>query len=153
IRKHIRNHLTGEDTVILVHVEPLNCTLDQERRASFSPSLVVSVVCRRSRRPDRIERPVSRAPNKRQLCRAICYHGPRSGHNLGDARFPEGPLMNGSRSPADVLEEIRRSPAQKVKVAITDIDGILRGKYVHKEKFLSAAESGFGFCNVVFGWD
>jgi len=61
--------------------------------------------------------------------------------------------MSGSRGAADVVEEVRRSPAQKVKVAITDVDGILRGKYVHKEKFLSAAESGFGFCNVVFGWD
>ena len=55
---------------------------------------------------------------------------------------------------ADVLEALRRSPAQKVKVAITDIDGVLRGKYLHKDKFLSAAEGGgFGFCNVVFGWD
>jgi hypothetical protein len=57
------------------------------------------------------------------------------------------------RDPREVLEEIHRSDAQKVKVAITDIDGILRGKYVHKEKFLSAAQGGFGFCNVVFGWD
>jgi glutamine synthetase len=40
-----------------------------------------------------------------------------------------------------------------VKLAIVDLDGILRGKYVHKDKFLSAVESGFGFCNVVFGWD
>jgi len=40
-----------------------------------------------------------------------------------------------------------------VKVAITDIDGVLRGKYVHLDKFLSALESGFGFCNVVLGWD
>ena len=40
-----------------------------------------------------------------------------------------------------------------MKVAIVDIDGVLRGKYIHKDKFLSAAKSGFGFCNVVFGWD
>jgi len=59
-----------------------------------------------------------------------------------------------SRSPADVLEEVRRSPIQKVKVAVADVDGVLRGKYLHKDKFLSAAEGGgFGFCNVVFGWD
>ena len=41
----------------------------------------------------------------------------------------------------------------KVKVAICDIDGILRGKFLHRDKFLSATKSGFGFCNVVFGWD
>src|SRR5690606_20207747 len=53
----------------------------------------------------------------------------------------------------DIIKLIRKSGAQKVKVAVTDLDGILRGKYMHVEKFLSAAESGFGFCNVVFGWD
>jgi glutamine synthetase len=56
-------------------------------------------------------------------------------------------------TPADVLEALRRAPAQKVKVAVTDVDGVLRGKYLHKDKFLAAAEGGFGFCNVVFGWD
>ncbi len=40
-----------------------------------------------------------------------------------------------------------------VKVAITDIDGVLRGKYMHKDKFLKATEKGFGFCDVIFGWD
>lgn len=55
--------------------------------------------------------------------------------------------------PEDVLKQIRRSEASKVKVAVTDLDGVLRGKFVHVDKFLSAAETGFGFCNVVFGWD
>ena len=52
-----------------------------------------------------------------------------------------------------IVEEVRNSPATRVKVAVSDTDGVLRGKYLHKEKFLSAVESGFGFCNVVFGWD
>ncbi len=51
------------------------------------------------------------------------------------------------------LEEIRKSGTAKVKVAATDIDGVLRGKYLHADKFFSAADGGFGFCNVVFGWD
>ncbi|KAI0780673.1 glutamine synthetase/guanido kinase [Trametes elegans] len=42
----------------------------------------------------------------------------------------------------------------KVKVAGIDVDGVLRGKYMSKEKFLSAATSdGFNFCSVIFGWD
>jgi glutamine synthetase len=53
----------------------------------------------------------------------------------------------------EVLDRLRSSDADYVKVAVTDVDGILRGKYLDKQKFLSAAESGFGFCNVVFGWD
>lgn len=40
-----------------------------------------------------------------------------------------------------------------IKVATTDIDGILRGKYIHKDKFDSTIKSGFGFCSVVLGWD
>jgi glutamine synthetase len=51
------------------------------------------------------------------------------------------------------LAAIRSSEAAKVKVAVSDIDGILRGKYLHRDKFFGAAEGGFGFCDVVFGWD
>jgi glutamine synthetase len=40
-----------------------------------------------------------------------------------------------------------------VKVAVTDMDGILRGKYMQRDKFLSALDGGFGFCDVVLGWD
>jgi len=52
-----------------------------------------------------------------------------------------------------ILDEIRDSKANKIKIAASDIDGILRGKYIHKDKFFSAAKSGFGFCSVIFGWD
>jgi glutamine synthetase len=42
----------------------------------------------------------------------------------------------------------------KVKVAGFDVDGVLRGKFMSKEKFLGAVSSdGFGFCSVIFGWD
>lgn len=53
----------------------------------------------------------------------------------------------------DFLEYVKNYPGQKVKIAITDIDGVLRGKLIHKDKFLSAIDSGSGFCDVVFGWD
>ena len=53
----------------------------------------------------------------------------------------------------EIKQEIARHPASKVKVAVTDIDGILRGKVMHRDKFLSALDGGFGFCSVVFGWD
>ena len=55
------------------------------------------------------------------------------------------------------LKAVERSGAQKVKVAVSDIDGVLRGKYLHIDKFKIAAEpypaGGFAFCDVVFGWD
>ncbi len=52
-----------------------------------------------------------------------------------------------------IIEQIKQGSDDRVKVAITDIDGILRGKIIHRDKFLSAIESGAGFCDVVFGWD
>jgi glutamine synthetase len=61
--------------------------------------------------------------------------------------------MPATLAPAKVLALVRASPGSRVKVAVADIDGILRGKYIHKEKFESAAEGGFGFCDVVYGWD
>ena len=40
-----------------------------------------------------------------------------------------------------------------VKVGVFDMDGVMRGKYMARDKFFSALESGFGFCDVVLGWD
>jgi glutamine synthetase len=57
------------------------------------------------------------------------------------------------KSAGATLEAVRKHPATRVKVAVADIDGVLRGKYIHKDKFFSALDGGFGFCNVVFGWD
>jgi len=56
-------------------------------------------------------------------------------------------------TPQEALARVRATGHQRIKVAITDIDGILRGKYIHIDKFASAIEGGFGFCDVVFGWD
>ncbi len=52
-----------------------------------------------------------------------------------------------------ILDYVREHPDQRVKVALVDIDGVLRGKYISTEKFLSVVQSEMGFCNVVFGWD
>jgi glutamine synthetase len=42
---------------------------------------------------------------------------------------------------------------RRVKLGAFDTDGTLRGKYISLEKFWPAAESGLGFCDVIFGWD
>ncbi|MEK6780635.1 MAG: glutamine synthetase family protein [Bacteroidota bacterium] len=53
----------------------------------------------------------------------------------------------------EILSFVRSHLSAKVKVAVTDIDGILRGKYISVEKFLSALDGNLGFCDVIFGWD
>ncbi len=42
---------------------------------------------------------------------------------------------------------------RKVKVGGFDIDGVLRGKYMALDKFWGCVDDGFGFCDVIFGWD
>lgn len=41
----------------------------------------------------------------------------------------------------------------RAKIGGFDIDGVLRGKYVSMDKLKSALAGGFGFCDVIFGWD
>jgi glutamine synthetase len=53
----------------------------------------------------------------------------------------------------DLLHQLEVAGTEKVKLAVTDIDGILRGKVISFDKFKSIAAKGFGFCDVVFGWD
>jgi len=53
----------------------------------------------------------------------------------------------------ELLRQLAEEHTEKVKLAVTDIDGILRGKVIAFDKLVAIAEKGFGFCDVVFGWD
>src|SRR5262249_6076442 len=57
------------------------------------------------------------------------------------------------RTTADARALVAERELTHVKVGAFDIDGILRGKYMSRAKFESALDSGFGFCDVVLGWD
>jgi glutamine synthetase len=48
---------------------------------------------------------------------------------------------------------LEENKINKIKFAFADIDGILRGKVIHPKKFIDGLQSGYGFCDVVFGWD
>jgi glutamine synthetase len=41
----------------------------------------------------------------------------------------------------------------RVKLGVTDIDGVLRGKYISLAKFESVVSGTSGFCDCVMGWD
>lgn len=51
-----------------------------------------------------------------------------------------------------LAEKLAKEGIRRVKIGATDIDGILRGKYISLEKF-AHCDNGFGFCDVIFGWD
>ncbi|MGH8311088.1 MAG: glutamine synthetase, partial [Steroidobacteraceae bacterium] len=57
------------------------------------------------------------------------------------------------RTAQDARAIVEARSLSHVKVGVFDVDGILRGKYLSQAKFLSALEKGFGFCDVVLGWD
>ncbi len=56
-------------------------------------------------------------------------------------------------NPQNILQQLAEQNTEKVKLAVTDLDGVLRGKMISFEKFAAIVDKGFGFCNVVFGWD
>jgi glutamine synthetase len=57
------------------------------------------------------------------------------------------------KTAADARAIVAERNLTHVKVGAFDIDGIMRGKYMSRAKFESALEGGFGFCDVVLGWD
>src|SRR5215204_4235949 len=65
---------------------------------------------------------------------------PKSGH---DAKHAAVELVQG----------LRGRGVDRAKIGGFDIDGVLRGKYVSLDKLESALAKGFGFCDVIFGWD
>jgi glutamine synthetase len=57
------------------------------------------------------------------------------------------------KTAADAKAIVEQRNLAHVKVGVFDVDGIMRGKYMSRAKFLSALENGYGFCDVVLGWD
>ncbi len=51
------------------------------------------------------------------------------------------------------VELVAHRGIDNIKVGVTDLDGVLRGKYINRRKFEAAIAKGFGFCDVIFGWD
>lgn len=51
------------------------------------------------------------------------------------------------------IARYREEGVRRVKLGVTDIDGVLRGKYISLDKFESIAGSTSGFCDCVLGWD
>src|SRR6185436_16832510 len=52
-----------------------------------------------------------------------------------------------------LLADLATRGITRAKIGGFDLDGVLRGKYVSFDKLRSALKKGFGFCDVIFGWD
>src|SRR5207248_4470186 len=84
-------------------------------------------------------------------CRAGCESVARLGSQMTGERSRMQP--NEVRTAADAAQIVHERGVRHVKLGVFDMDGVLRGKYLAAEKFLSALDGGFGFCDVVLGWD
>jgi glutamine synthetase len=54
---------------------------------------------------------------------------------------------------ADLRTLLTDRNIEHVKIGVFDGDGIMRGKYLGRDKFLAALEKNLGFCDVILGWD
>ncbi len=55
--------------------------------------------------------------------------------------------------PTAKIRQYQKQGIKRVKLALTDIDGVLRGKYISLEKFTSLIKGNAGFCSCILGWD
>lgn len=57
------------------------------------------------------------------------------------------------RTTRDARAIVEERGLTHVKVGLFDNDGVMRGKYMSRDKFFSSLDHGFAFCDVVLGWD
>jgi glutamine synthetase len=57
------------------------------------------------------------------------------------------------KTAADARALVEARGLSHVKLGVVDLDGVIRGKYLARDKFFNALEQGFKFCDIVFGWD
>lgn len=88
------------------------------------------------------------APQRKTVAYANDAAGEPVGPNVIDVEN-----VFGKKTVADIKKGLKNLGVEYVKVGFFDVDGILRGKYMKVEKFVSALDGGFGFCDVVVGWD
>jgi glutamine synthetase len=104
-----------------------------------------------------IQRPKDTARRKSEPCDgAACLRSEGAGGpRITQAHLREQDIMQPRqvRTAEDARTLVAERDVPHVKLGVFDIDGILRGKYVSRDKFLSALDNGFGFCDVVLGWD
>ncbi|UPJ64581.1 glutamine synthetase [Bradyrhizobium sp. 191] len=57
------------------------------------------------------------------------------------------------KTAADARALVEERGLSHVKLGVVDLDGVIRGKYLARDKFFGALEGGLSFCDIIFGWD
>ena len=61
--------------------------------------------------------------------------------------------MRGFQSNQELLSFIQEHTISRFKIGVIDFNGVLRGKFISKKKFISGLGNGLSFCDVVIGCD
>src|SRR5258708_12264536 len=78
----------------------------------------------------------------------------RTRFNATSSAFPGNAMKpEDVKTVADAKKIVNERKLTHVNVGVFDIDGILRGKYMSRDKFFGSLDKGFGFSDVVLGWD
>lgn len=77
----------------------------------------------------------------------------RGASKEGRVAEPSAPSEEQSQAALGFIDKLRDDGFERAKIGGFDVDGVLRGKYVSLDKLASALRKGFGFCDVIFGWD
>jgi len=75
----------------------------------------------------------------------------RKARNDSPAAHRADPMAKASAD--EMMTKLEAQGIKEAKIGGFDVDGVLRGKYVSLDKLRSALKKGFGFCDVIFGWD
>lgn len=51
------------------------------------------------------------------------------------------------------MQKDAQKAVRLLKIGVTDVDGVLRAKYLNSGKIEGILDPAIGFCNVIFGWD
>jgi len=62
-------------------------------------------------------------------------------------------MTRAEQGPERAAQAVREAAVSHVLIGVCDIDGVIRGKYLEKDKLLAALTGGTAMCRVVFGWD
>lgn len=60
---------------------------------------------------------------------------------------------NAKEQAEEIVARLKQAEINRIKLGVTDMDGVLRGKYISLDKFESIAAATSGFCDCVLGWD
>ena len=56
-------------------------------------------------------------------------------------------------STLDIERLLNDEPTTMIRIGVTDMDGVIRGKCLSAERFLQALDGGLSICDCLLGWD